>query len=61
MPAPVGVPPTELPYPGPAPADLIPRAGVSVQPAVPYPAPATEFGSNVLPAPKFGVPVKDSK
>lgn len=62
MPAPTGVPPTELPYPGSPPADFIPRAGVPVQPAIPVPAPGSvEFGSNVLPAPKLGVPVKDSK
>ena len=62
MPAPYGGAPTELPYPGPAPTDLIPRQGVPVQPAIPTPAPGSvEFGSNVLPAPKLGVPVKDSK
>lgn len=50
-------PAPELPFPNPS--DLIPRAGVPVPPAVPVPAPG-EMG-NVLPPPKFGVPVKGGK
>jgi hypothetical protein len=57
---PAGVPLTpgagaDLPYP--QPNELIPRTGVPVPPAVPSPAPG-DGGSAVLPAPKFGVPVK---
>ena len=42
----------------PQPNDLIPRTGVPVPPAIPTPAPPGEGGAAVLPAPKFGVPVK---
>lgn len=45
----------ELPYP--QPSDLIPRTGVPVPPAIPSPAPG-DGGAALLPAPKFGVPVK---
>lgn len=46
---------TQLPYP--QPADLIPRTGVPVPPAIPSPAPG-DGGAAVLPVPKIGVPVK---
>jgi hypothetical protein len=57
MPGPAG-PAPELPYP--QPTDLIPRPGVPVPSAVPTPAPG-EMGTNILPAPKAGVPVKGLK
>jgi hypothetical protein len=50
-----GSPGTDLPYP--QPADLIPRTGVPVPPAIPTPAPG-DGGAALLPAPQFGVPVK---
>lgn len=55
-----GMPPgtgTELPYP--QPNELIPRPGVPVPPAIPAPAPPDS--SAMLPAPKFGTPVKTTK
>jgi|SRR6185312_11665980 hypothetical protein len=48
---------TQLPYP--QQNELIPRPGVPVPPAIPTPAPPD--GSAILPAPKFGVPVKTTK
>ena len=53
-----GGPAPELPYP--QPTDLIPRPGVPVPPAIPVPAPG-EGATNLLPAPKTGVPVKGNK
>lgn len=55
-----GVPPApgsgaDLPFP--QPNELIPRPGVPVPPANPSPAPG-DGSSAILPAPKFGVPVK---
>jgi hypothetical protein len=46
---------SELPFP--QPTDLIPRTGVPVPPATPFPAPG-EVGASVLPVPKVAVPVK---
>lgn len=46
---------TQLPFP--QPAELIPRTGVPVPPAVPTPAPG-DGGAAVLPVPKLAVPVK---
>jgi len=53
-----GSPGTDLPYP--QPADLIPRTGVPVPPAIPTPAPG-DGGAALLPAPQFGIPVKTTK
>jgi len=53
-------PPTGSTLPFPQPNGLIPPTGVPVPPAIPTPAPG-EFGAAVLPAPKFGVPVKTTK
>jgi hypothetical protein len=50
-----GPPGADLPYP--QPNGLIPPTGVPVPSAIPTPAPG-DGGSAILPAPKFGVPVK---